>query len=150
MSSSFQRSGCIEHHIILVKVCRQSPQLRHLNLGPVLNGCCPLLISLSLWPQCLLAFSANYQPTIYFIRGLSCPRRTWTSCVHVCARPAEGKNVNVSRSRVQFWVSTHEFAKYPWKPAQASKKQNKQKVGVLKDPCRGHQKNNLWSLPTFC
>lgn len=63
----------VQHHIILVKVCRRSPQLRHLNLGPVLDGCCPLLISLSLWPQCLLALLANYQPRIDFSRGLSCP-----------------------------------------------------------------------------
>lgn len=65
-------------------VCWSSPQLCHLNLGPVLLGCCPLLISLRLWPQCLLALSANYQPKIYFVRGLGSPRRTWTNSAGVC------------------------------------------------------------------
>lgn len=79
-------------------VCRHSLQLYHLNLGPVLLGCCPLLISLSLWPQCLLALSANYQPKIYFIRGLSSPRRTWPNCVGVCAcvcKTCRGRTVSV-------------------------------------------------------
>lgn len=81
-------------------VCRRSPQLHHLNLGPVLLGCCPLLISLSLWPQCLLALSANYQPKIYFIRGLSCPRRTWTDFAGVRAcvcKTCRGRTANMSR-----------------------------------------------------
>lgn len=150
MSSSFQLSGCIEHHIILVKVCRRSPQLRHLNLGPVLNGCRPLLISLSLWPQCLLAFSANYQPNDLFYQRTELPPQDLDElCARVC-KTCRGKNVNVSRSRVQFWASTREFAKYPWEPAQASNEQNKQKVGGAKGSVQGssEEQHIAWPLVT--
>lgn len=65
---------------------------------PVLVGCCPLLISLSLWPKSLLALSANYQPKLCVIRGLSSPLRMCANCLGVLNTYRE-RHLNTCRNQ---------------------------------------------------